>query len=49
MKHELVILADKIDWDFLYKEFAPLYCSNNGRAGINIRLMTGASDIKGSL
>ena len=24
MKHELVVLADKIDWSYFEKEFAPL-------------------------
>ena len=25
MKHELAVLADKIDWSYFEKEFAPLY------------------------
>jgi IS5 family transposase len=25
LKHELVLLADKIDWSYFEKEFAPLY------------------------
>jgi len=31
MKHELVLLAGKIDWDWIDGEIAPLY-SENGRA-----------------
>jgi hypothetical protein len=33
MKHELVQLAGKIDWDWLDSEIAPLYC-DKGRPGI---------------
>jgi hypothetical protein len=33
MKHELVQLAGKLDWDWLYGEIAPLY-SDKGRPGI---------------
>ncbi|MCP1838632.1 hypothetical protein ACVIHI_000006 [Bradyrhizobium sp. USDA 4524] len=40
MKHELVLLADKIDWDWIDGEIAPLY-SENGRPGIETRFMTG--------
>jgi transposase, IS5 family len=40
MKHELVQLADKIDWDFLDSEIAPLY-SDKGRPGIASRFVIG--------
>ena len=40
MKHELVLLADKIDWDWIDGEVAPLY-SENGRPGIETRFMIG--------
>jgi transposase, IS5 family len=40
MKHELVQLAGKIDWDWIDGEIAPLY-SENGRPGIAIRFMIG--------
>jgi len=40
MKHELVQLADKIDWDFLDGETAPLY-SHKGRPGIETRFIIG--------
>lgn len=38
MKHELVVLADKIDWFYFEKEFTPLY-SDRGAPGVPIRLM----------
>src|SRR6516164_8989735 len=40
MKHELVQLAGKIDWEFLDGEIAPLY-SDNGRPGIETRFVIG--------
>jgi IS5 family transposase len=40
MKHELVQLAGKIDWDWLDGEIAPLY-SENGRPGIATRFVIG--------
>jgi len=40
MKHELVLLADKVDWDWIDGEIAPLY-SENGRPGIETRFMIG--------
>ena len=36
LKHELVRLAGKIDWDFIDREIAPLY-SDKGRPGIETR------------
>ena len=33
MRHELVQLAGKIDWEFIDGEIAPLYC-DGGRPGI---------------
>jgi hypothetical protein len=41
MKHELVALAGKIDWDWLDREVAPLY-GDKGRPGIETRF-----DLKG--
>ncbi|MDR3000179.1 MAG: IS5/IS1182 family transposase, partial [Fibromonadaceae bacterium] len=38
-KHELVLLSDKIDWQYFEKEFEPLYCSNNGAPSVPIRVM----------
>jgi IS5 family transposase len=40
MKHELVQLAEKIDWDWIDREIAPLY-SENGRPGIATRFVIG--------
>jgi IS5 family transposase len=40
MKHELVLLAGRIDWDWIDGEIAPLY-SENGRPGIETRFMIG--------
>jgi hypothetical protein len=36
MKHELVQLAGKVDWNWIDGEIAPLY-SENGRPGIETR------------
>ena len=40
LKHELVLLAGKIDWDWIDGDIAPLY-SENGRPGIETRFMIG--------
>ena len=40
MKHELVQLAGKLDWDWLDGEIAPLY-SDKGRPGIETRFVIG--------
>ena len=40
MKHELVQLAGKIDWDWIDREIAPLY-SDKGRPGIEARFVIG--------
>lgn len=40
LKHELVLLAGKINWDLIDGEIAPLY-SENGRPGIETRFMIG--------
>ena len=40
MKHELVQLAGRIDWDFIDREIAPLY-SDKGRPGIEARFAIG--------
>ena len=39
-QHELCLLAQKIDWDGLEKEFAPLY-GTVGRPSIPIRTIVG--------
>src|SRR5947199_4536950 len=40
LKHELVQLGGKVDWDWIDGEIAPLY-SENGRPGIETRFMIG--------
>ena len=40
MKHELVQLAGKIDWEWIDGEIAPLY-SDRGRPGIETRFVIG--------
>src|SRR6478752_2381488 len=40
MKHELVQLAGKVDWDWIDGEIAPLY-SDKGRPGIKTRFVVG--------
>jgi transposase, IS5 family len=40
MKHELVQLAGKLDWDWLDGEIAPLY-SDKGRPGVETRFVIG--------
>ena len=46
MDHELVRLAAVIPWDHLAAEFGPLYCADNGRPAIPIRLMAGLHYLK---
>lgn len=48
--HELVKLAGLIDWDGLESDLSGFYCTDNGRPGGSIRLMSGLcflKDIKG--
>ena len=40
MKHELVQLGGRLDWDWLDREIAPLY-SDQGRPGIETRFVIG--------
>jgi IS5 family transposase len=40
LKHELVLLAGKLDWEWLDSEIAPLY-SDQGRPGIETRFVIG--------
>lgn len=37
--HELVLLADTMEWSYFEKEFEPYYCLHNGRPSTPIRLM----------
>jgi IS5 family transposase len=45
LKHELILLADKIDWQYFEEEFSPLY-SNTGKPAMPIRLMVGSLMLK---
>ena len=44
-RHELVLLANKIDWGYFEKEFSKFY-SKKGRPSMPIRLMVGALMLK---
>ena len=45
-RHPLVILAGQIPWKDFDEAFQPLYCPDNGRAGIPTRLMVGLHYLK---
>jgi len=45
MSHELVLLSNKIDWNYFEKEFAPYY-SAQGLPSVPIRLMVGCLILK---
>jgi IS5 family transposase len=45
LKHELTLLADRIDWDYLEKEFEHLY-ADVGQPGVPVRLMVGCLLLK---
>lgn len=45
-KHPLFILADKINWKMFEESFSPLYCLDNGRPALPIRLMVGLLILK---
>ena len=45
-QQELFRLAAVIDWASLEKEFGTLYCADNGRPGVPIRLMAGLHLLK---
>lgn len=46
MDHELVRLAQTINWDAIAAEFRPMYCPNNGRPAVPTRLMAGLQLLK---
>ena len=46
MNHELVLLANQIDWDAVESEFSEYYCADNGRASVPIRKMMGMMLLK---
>lgn len=45
LNHELVLLSDKIDWEYFDKEFSKYY-SNTGQPAMPIRLMVGSLLLK---
>jgi IS5 family transposase len=45
MSHELVLLADKIDWKYFENEFSELY-SHTGKPAMPVRLMVGSLMLK---
>lgn len=45
MSHELVLLSDKIDWDYFEKDFTKYY-STTGQPAMPIRLMVGSLMLK---
>jgi len=45
MSHELVLLSDKIDWNYFEKDFSKYY-SNTGQPSMPIRLMVGSLMLK---
>ncbi len=46
MKHELILLAQNIDWSYFEKEFGAFYVEKKGRPGKPIRLMVGLHYLK---
>ncbi len=46
MDHELVRLAQTINWDGITAEFRPMYCPDNGRPAVPTRLMAGLQLLK---
>lgn len=44
--HPLRLLADKLEWERLEEEFSQLYCSNNGRPGVSVRMLIGLLMLK---
>lgn len=46
MDHELVRLAQTINWEAISAEFRPMYCPDNGRPALPTRLMAGLQLLK---
>ena len=46
MKHELILLAQQIDWSYFEKKFGSYYVEMKGRPGKPIRLMVGLHYLK---
>jgi IS5 family transposase len=45
-RHELVLLADKIDWQYFEDELSQYYCLDNGAPSVPIRLMVACLMLK---
>ena len=45
-KHPLVIFANSINWEVIEKNISPLFCSNNGRPALAVRMVTGLLYLK---
>jgi IS5 family transposase len=45
-QHELVLLANFIDWHYFEDEFKQYYCEDNGQPSVPIRLMVGCLMLK---
>jgi len=45
LSHELILLSNKIDWDYFEKDFSQYY-SNKGQPAMPIRLMVGSLMLK---
>ena len=45
MNHELVLLAQRLDWSEVEVEFSKYYCKDNGRPSVPARKMVGLSDV----
>ena len=46
MKHEKVVLAGRIDWDFLAEKFGGAYSDKPGHPALSVRLMAGLAILK---
>ena len=45
-KHPLVIFANSINWEVIEKNIPPLFCANNGRPALAVRMVTGLLYLK---
>ena len=45
-KHPLVILGNAINWEVIERKISPLFCQNNGRPALPIRMIVGLLYLK---
>ena len=45
-RHELILLRDAIDWERFENALEPVYCPNNGRPSIPVRMMAGLTMLR---